>query len=122
MSATKKKKVGGGSTYGMGSVTQLPNGRWRVRLVLPDKRRVGGVCETEADAKELRKALAEERPAGDLGHALALEVLRGGEVMGEAFTLAVAVLEGGPLRIRRAVDLAACVFTAADSCAREGTG
>ena len=92
MSATKKKKVGGGSTYGMGSVTQLP------------------------------KALAEERPAGDLGHALALEVLRGGEVMGEAFTLAVAVLEGGPLRIRRAVDLAACVFTAADSCAREGTG
>lgn len=122
METGKKKKRGRGSAYGKGSVTELPSGRWRVRICLPDGRRVGGLCATQAEAEELLRAVDEGKPAGELARALALEVLRGGEVAGEAFHHAVAVLEGGALRMRRAVDLAASVLSAADVHARGVTG
>ena len=57
-------------------------------------------------AMELLLAIDEGRPAGDVARALALAVLTV-EAPGSApWTAAVAVLEGGPLRVRRAVMLA----------------
>ena len=46
--------------YGSGSITALPNGRFRVRVRLAGGRRVSQVCPTEGDAKRLRAALCEE--------------------------------------------------------------
>ena len=61
-------------------------------------------------ALALLEAVDEGRPAGDLCRALALAVLAS-ETPGEApWTAAVEVIEGGPLRIRRAVALAGMIL------------
>jgi hypothetical protein len=60
-------------------------------------------------ALELLTAVDEGRPAGDLARSLALDVLRAAAPDTVAWNIAVRVLEGGPLRIRHAVELAGLV-------------
>ena len=64
-------------------------------------------------AVELLRAVDEGTPAGDLARALALDVLRVAPADSPPWHRAVAVLEGGPLRMRHAVELAGLVMEAA---------
>ena len=61
-------------------------------------------------ALELLTAVDEGRPAGPVARELAVEVLRQTAPDSAGWTKAVEVLEGGPLRMRRAVDLAGLVL------------
>ncbi len=47
--------------YGAGSVTRLKSGRYRVRVRLPDGRRVGGLFDTREEAESFRATLVDER-------------------------------------------------------------
>ncbi len=49
------------SQYGRGSVDQLPSGRWRVRVRLPDGTRVNETCATREEAEHLRATLVVAR-------------------------------------------------------------
>ncbi len=65
-------------------------------------------------ALDLLRAVDEGAPAGELARALALDVLRVAAPDSAEWSRAVAVLEGGPLRMRHAVELAGLVFDAAE--------
>ncbi|MDB4930090.1 MAG: hypothetical protein JWM10_2574 [Myxococcaceae bacterium] len=67
-----------------------------------------------ARALDVLRAVDEGTPAGDLGRALALDVLRVAAPDSAPWSRAVAVLEGGPLRMRHAVELAGLVVEAAE--------
>lgn len=76
-------------------------------------------------ALDLLRAVDEGLPAGAAARELAVEVLRRSAPDTAAWTKAVDVLEGGPLRARRAVELAGLVLDAAeeedgDAAVREG--
>lgn len=85
----------------------------------------GVVCQSCADsdpAAELREAALELLHAVDEGlpvappsRSLALAVLRSARADSPPWLQAVGVLEGGPLRTRRAVELAGCVLDAVGS-------
>ena len=94
--------------WGAGSVSQCGTG-WRVRIRLPDGRRVGEVVATkEEEAEKLRDALVAERAV------MARE--------GAFAPRAGKTLEGGPLRLRYAVELAGVLFSsAADRYTREAS-
>ncbi len=70
-----------------------------------------------ASAEELLRAVDEGTPAGDLARTLALDVLRVAAPDSPPWHRAVAILEGGPLRMRHAVELAGLTLdgAAADS-------
>ena len=70
-----------------------------------------------ASALALLRAVDEGTPAGDLARALALDVLRAAAPDSAPWRRAVAVLEGGPLRMRHAVELAGLTL---DACADRG--
>lgn len=92
---------------GAGSVSQCGTG-WRVRIRLPDGRRVGEVVATKEEAEKLRAALVAERAV------MARE--------GAFVPRAGKTLEGGPLRLRYAVELAGVLFSsAADRYTREAS-
>ena len=61
-------------------------------------------------ALDLLRAVDEGLPAGGVARELAVEALRRLAPDTAGWTLAVAVLEGGPLRARRAVELAGVVL------------
>ena len=65
-----------------------------------------------AASLELLRAFDEGTPAGALARALALDVLRSAPADSAPWARAVAVLEGGPLRMRHAVELAGLVVDA----------
>jgi hypothetical protein len=65
-------------------------------------------------AVELLRAVDEGTPGGELARALALDVLRVAPADSPPWHRAVAVLEGGPLRMRHAVELAGLVMDAAE--------
>lgn len=65
-------------------------------------------------ALDLLRAVDEGTPAGDLARALALDVLRVAAPDSPTWHRAVAVLEGGPLRMRHAVELAGLVMDATE--------
>lgn len=94
--------------WGAGSVSQCGAG-WRVRIRLPDGRRVGEVVATkEEEAEKLRDALVAERAV------MARE--------GAFAPRAGKTLEGGPFRLRYAVELAGVLFSsAADRYTREAS-
>ena len=62
-------------------------------------------------AKFVLEAVDGGAPVGDLARDLAVGALRTAPVDSDPWLHAVAVLEGGPLRIRHAVELAAAVLT-----------
>ena len=72
----------------------------------------GGVERLRGVALELLTAVDEGRPAGGIARELAVEVLRAMAPDSAPWRKAVEVLEGGPLRMRRAVDLAGLVLDA----------
>ena len=49
------------SAYGRGSIDQLPSGRWRVRVRLPDGSRAQDICDTEEEAERVRATMVVER-------------------------------------------------------------
>lgn len=57
MGDTKKPR----HVYGAGSVSQTSNGRWRVRVCLPNGERVGDLFDTEEEAEKFRATLVVER-------------------------------------------------------------
>ncbi len=63
---------------------------------------------------DLLSAVDEGRAAGPLARALALDVLRAVEPDTKPWLLAVAVLEGGALRMRHAVELAGALVEATE--------
>lgn len=65
-----------------------------------------------ARSEELLRAVDEGTPAGELARALALDVLRSAAPDSAPWSRAVAILEGGPLRMRHAVELAGLVMEA----------
>lgn len=67
-------------------------------------------------ALEMLSAVDRGAPAGDLARSLAVEVLRGVPPTGEAWALALSVVEGGPLKMRRAVELAGWVVEGGTVC------
>ena len=73
-------------------------------------------------AVELLRAVDEGTPAGGVARALALDVLRVAAPDSAAWARAVAVLEGGPLRMRHAVELAGLVMEAAEVTGGRMTG
>ena len=80
-------------------------------------------------ALALLQAVDEGRAAGPFVRELAVGVLRATAPSSAPWTLAVALLEGGPLRMRRAVDLAGLVMELSERVegkraddASEGTG
>ncbi len=73
-------------------------------------------------ALDLLAAVDEGRPAGPLARALALDVLRAAAPDSKPWLLAVAVLEGGALRVRHAVELAGVLVQLAEQVdASEGS-
>lgn len=81
---------------GVGSVEVLPSGRFRVRVWVEGQKK-GDTFATREEAEQQRATLA---------------------VMHRA----VAVLEGGPLRMRHAVELAGLVMEAAEVTGERMTG
>ena len=75
-----------------------------------------------ARAMELLRAVDEGTPAGELARALALDVLRSAAPDSAPWSRAVAVVEGGPLRMRHAVELAGLVMEAAEVSGEGMTG
>jgi len=75
-----------------------------------------------ARAAELLRAVDEGTPAGELARALALDVLRVAAPDSAPWSRAVAILEGGPLRMRHAVELAGLVMDAAEVTGEGMTG
>ncbi|TAK33217.1 MAG: hypothetical protein EPO40_00610 [Myxococcaceae bacterium] len=75
-----------------------------------------------ARAAELLRAVDEGTPAGELARALALDVLRSAAPDSAPWSRAVAVVEGGPLRMRHAVELAGLVMEAAEVSGEGMTG
>jgi hypothetical protein len=71
--------------------------------------------ETAEQAATLLRAVDEGLPTREPARALAITVLRKAHPDSRAWALAVAVLEGGPLRARNAVDLAGEVVDASVS-------
>lgn len=65
-------------------------------------------------AMELLRAVDAGTPAGALARSLALDVLRSAPADSAPWARAVAVLEGGPLRMRHAVELAGLVVDATE--------
>lgn len=51
----------GMGTHGRGTVTRLPNGRYRIAVTMPDGRRVWRRAMTERDAEKIRRALIDAR-------------------------------------------------------------
>lgn len=47
--------------HGAGTRTQLPNGRWRVAVTMPDGTRVWRRAKTEREAKRIQASLVEAR-------------------------------------------------------------
>lgn len=47
--------------HGLGTRTQLPNGRWRIAVTMADGRRVWRRAKTEAEAKRIQRSLVEAR-------------------------------------------------------------
>jgi hypothetical protein len=75
-----------------------------------------------ATSVQLLRAVDEGAPAGELARALALDVLRVAAPDSPEWARAVAVIEGGPLRMRRAVELAGLVVEAVDVTGERMTG
>lgn len=75
-----------------------------------------------ARAMELLRAVDDGSPAGELARALALDVLRSAAPDSAPWSRAVAILEGGPLRMRHAVELAGLVMEAAEVTGEGMTG
>lgn len=81
---------------------------------------LGGLGVARDLAEGFLRAVDEGHPAGPLARTLSVEVLRSMAADSAPWVLAVEVLEGGPLRMRRAVELAGQVFEAAE--VEEGEG
>lgn len=77
---------------------------------MPERLRTG--------AELLLRAVDSGEPAGELARALALDVLRAAAPDSAPWLRAVAVLEGGVLRMRHAVELAGDVLLAMDAAQR----
>jgi hypothetical protein len=77
---------------------------------MPERLRTG--------AELLLRAVDTGEPAGELARTLALDVLRAAAPDSAPWLRAVAVLEGGVLRMRHAVELAGDVLLAMDAAQR----
>jgi len=106
------------TTFGLGSPGET--------LVLQANSHIDGRARDNkglpARAMELLRAVDEGTPAGELARALALDVLRSAAPDSAPWSRAVAILEGGPLRMRHAVELAGLVMEAAEVTGEGMTG
>ena len=83
--------------------------------------------QLRASATDLLLAVDEGRPAGPVARQLAVDVLRLVPPDSPPWLLAVTVLEGGPLRMRRSVELAGLVLDLVgcnneENASRDGVG